>query len=294
MLNETMNLNRSNITNVEPSRIEPTSRIEQPSYFNARESIIPKLPDTPKPTQPERIIKPSPKIETKKLPISIESPKIEVKPADVAPPKIDKVSQFSSSILDDAINEIEKEDRASTLIGSAFRGHKGRSDYNYIKEYPKIAAKRLEEIKKMTPNDDITRKTTKREDKPTNVETQKEKNIKKFDEVLSQNPIRHDSKNVKQKKRRPACLPFAIANFPQQLRKRCVVAFKHVERWHAAVRFIVALVLEHKRNLSRYVGLHPCRSSCNQVCADVETACIGGERISEGMSGEYGGRRAQS
>jgi hypothetical protein len=41
MLNETMNLNRSNMTNVEPTRTE------QPSYFNARESIIPKLPDTP-------------------------------------------------------------------------------------------------------------------------------------------------------------------------------------------------------------------------------------------------------
>jgi len=41
MLNETMNLNRTNMTNVEPSRIE------QPSYFNARESIIPNLPDTP-------------------------------------------------------------------------------------------------------------------------------------------------------------------------------------------------------------------------------------------------------
>ena len=38
MLNETMNFNRSNI--------EPT-RNEQPSYFNARESIIPKLLDTP-------------------------------------------------------------------------------------------------------------------------------------------------------------------------------------------------------------------------------------------------------
>jgi hypothetical protein len=41
MLNETMSLNRSNMTNVEPSRTE------QPSYFNARESIIPKLPETP-------------------------------------------------------------------------------------------------------------------------------------------------------------------------------------------------------------------------------------------------------
>ncbi len=36
-----MNLNRSNITNVE------LTRIEQPSYLNARESIIPELPNTP-------------------------------------------------------------------------------------------------------------------------------------------------------------------------------------------------------------------------------------------------------
>jgi hypothetical protein len=47
MLNETMNLNRT----VEPTRIEPTI-VEpprpEPSYFAARESIIPKLPDTPK------------------------------------------------------------------------------------------------------------------------------------------------------------------------------------------------------------------------------------------------------
>ncbi len=41
MLNETMNLNRSNITTVEPTRSE------QPSYFNARESSIPELPNTP-------------------------------------------------------------------------------------------------------------------------------------------------------------------------------------------------------------------------------------------------------
>ena len=52
MLNETMNLNRSNITNVEPSRIE------QPSYFNARESIIPKLPETPAKTEIQKELKP--------------------------------------------------------------------------------------------------------------------------------------------------------------------------------------------------------------------------------------------
>ena len=42
LLNESMNLNRTNMTNIE----QPTTR-EQPSYFNARESIIPRLPDTP-------------------------------------------------------------------------------------------------------------------------------------------------------------------------------------------------------------------------------------------------------
>ena len=48
ILNETMN--RSNMTAVEPSRANMTAveppRVES-SYFNARESIIPKLPDTP-------------------------------------------------------------------------------------------------------------------------------------------------------------------------------------------------------------------------------------------------------
>jgi hypothetical protein len=42
LLNESMNQNRTNMTNVE----SPPNR-EQPSYFNARESIIPKLPETP-------------------------------------------------------------------------------------------------------------------------------------------------------------------------------------------------------------------------------------------------------
>ena len=58
MLNETMNLNRSNMTNVEPSRIE------QPSYFNARESIIPKLPNTPAKTEIQKELKPTVEIKT--------------------------------------------------------------------------------------------------------------------------------------------------------------------------------------------------------------------------------------
>ena len=53
LLNESMNLNRSNMTNVE----QPTTR-EQPSYFNARESIIPKMSDTPLKQEMKEEIKP--------------------------------------------------------------------------------------------------------------------------------------------------------------------------------------------------------------------------------------------
>ena len=150
MLNETMNLNRT----VEPSRPEP-SRIEpsrpEPSYFAARESIIPKLPDTPK-----IVIKPSPKIESEIKPVP-EPPKIDIKPADVAPPKKKYpnlktvVSDFSNSILEDAVNEIDKENKAATLIGSALRGHKGRKTHSIIKKYPEVVNKRLEKVKEMDP-----------------------------------------------------------------------------------------------------------------------------------------------
>ena len=157
MLNETMNLNRT----VEPSRPEP-SRIEpsrpEPSYFAARESMIPKLPDTPIKTTPRITVKPSPKIESEIKPVP-EPPKIDIKPADVAPPKKKYpnlktvVSDFSNSILEDAVNEIDKENKAATLIGSALRGHKGRLKHTDTKEYPKLVNKRLEQVKQMDPQD---------------------------------------------------------------------------------------------------------------------------------------------
>jgi hypothetical protein len=54
MLNESNLLNsRTNMTAIEPTR-------EQPSYFNARESIIPKLPETPKQQEIRQEVKPPP------------------------------------------------------------------------------------------------------------------------------------------------------------------------------------------------------------------------------------------
>ena len=54
MLNESNLLNsRTNMTAIEPTR-------EQPSYFNARESIIPKLPATPTQQEIRQEVKPPP------------------------------------------------------------------------------------------------------------------------------------------------------------------------------------------------------------------------------------------
>ena len=170
-----MSLNRT----VEPPRAEPT-RAEptraEPSFFTARESMIPKLPETPISRPPKIFIKPSPEIESVAPPLA-EPPKIKVRPADVAPPeketkpidvtpskktppkfykklgdnKTDTASQLSSSILEDAMKDINREDKAATTISSVLRGHKGRLDHTYIKKYPELVNKRLEQVKQMDP-----------------------------------------------------------------------------------------------------------------------------------------------
>jgi hypothetical protein len=78
VLNESMNQNRTNMTNV-----------EQPSYFNARDSIIPKLPETPiskPPVIKPADITPSTIIKTKEPLPEPEPRKIDIKPDEVAPP----------------------------------------------------------------------------------------------------------------------------------------------------------------------------------------------------------------
>jgi len=86
LLSESMNVNRTNI----PSVVEPPTTREQPSYFNARESIIPKLPETPitkAPVIKPPDISPSTNIKTGEPSPPPEPTKTDVKPDDVAPPK---------------------------------------------------------------------------------------------------------------------------------------------------------------------------------------------------------------
>ena len=67
----------------------------------------------------------------------------------------DMPSNISQKILDDAMNEIIKEDNASTTISSALSGHKGRMKHNYIKDYPKIAQSAIMKYKGLEQKKEI-------------------------------------------------------------------------------------------------------------------------------------------
>jgi hypothetical protein len=269
MLNETMNLNRT----VEPTRIEPTI-VEpprpEPSYFAARESIIPKLPDTPKTVTPRIVIKPSPKIGTKEPPIITEPPKVDIKPADVAPPKEaappkktppkfykklvdntkDITSQLSNSILEDAIKEVNKEDKAATLIGSVLRGHKGRLNHTYIKKYPELVNKRLEQVKQMDPQN-LLQYLPKTGDKgePLHIQKLKEKLAKeekrrindkgKLEKSLSENTIISQDLENKTLKNKAAV---KLQNAFRVKKAKNTVADKYIDKQNKAASKIQGIV----------------------------------------------------
>ena len=210
LLSESMNVNRTNM----PSVVEPPTTREQPSYFNARESIIPKLPETPIPKPPvikPPDISPSTKIKTGEPAPPPEPTKTDVKPDDVAPPKEKgplkfykklksaagtvadaAASDIGISIIESAVNEIDKSHAASTLIGSALRGHRGRKTHAIIKKYPEIVNKRLEDVKKMDPRTELTYKPVEKGGKPAYLqflEKKREKDQAKLDKALLANPI---------------------------------------------------------------------------------------------------------
>ena len=58
-------------------------------------------------------------------------------------------AQLSNLILDNAVKEVDSENKASTTISAVLRGHKGRQRHSLLKKYPEIAKKRLEDVKIM-------------------------------------------------------------------------------------------------------------------------------------------------
>ena len=141
-------LNESNMLNSRtsmPSMVEPPTGRELPSYFSARESIIPKLPETPikEPVIKPADITPSTIIKTREPIPKPEPPKPVIKPDEVAPPTTGRhlykklkdtaskvtdaaSSELGTSIIEHALNGIDNSHVASTLVGTALRAHRNR------------------------------------------------------------------------------------------------------------------------------------------------------------------------
>ena len=262
-LSESMNQNRTNMTNIE----QPTNR-EQPSYFNARESIIPKLPETPisKTVIKPADITPSTIIKTKEPQPVPEPPKIDIKPTEVAPPKIDikptevappktkgrpnfykklkdtastvadaASSELGTSIIESAINEIDKTHIASTLIGSVLRGHRGRKNHALKKQYPELVNKRLEDVKRMEPLNTLTYQPVEKDEKPQYLqllEKRREKDKTKLEKELSKNAISQDLQNTQTPIQKKAATTLQTA-IRQKIAKN-KVADKYIEKQNKA------------------------------------------------------------
>ena len=164
ILNESMNQNRTNMTNV-----------EQPSYFNARESIIPKLPETPiskPPVIKPADITPSTIIKTKEPLPEPEPRKIDIKPDEVAPPTTGRhlykklkdtaskvtdaaSSELGTSIIEHALNGIDNSHVASTLVGTALRAHRNRKQ-NTMDADEEIKQNEIKQLRELHKNQNKT------------------------------------------------------------------------------------------------------------------------------------------
>jgi hypothetical protein len=174
-------LNESNMLNSRtsmPSVVEPpTGRGDLPSYFSARESIIPRLPETP---IPKPIIKPADITPSKPIiKPSIPTPPIitpYIKPAEVAPPtttgepkffkKLKDTastvadvasSELGTAIIEHALNGIDQSRTASSVVGTALRAHRGRKEklIDTDEEIKRNEIKQLRELHKNQNRNDM-------------------------------------------------------------------------------------------------------------------------------------------
>jgi hypothetical protein len=247
-----------------PSMVEPPTGRELPSYFSSRESIIPKLSETPikEPVviKPE-YIKPSTIIKTREPIPEPEPPKPVIKPDEVAPPKATGRSKFYKklkdtagtvadaaasdigiSIIESAVNELDKSRVASTLIGSALRGHRGRQTHALRKQYPELVNKRLEDVKKMEPLKSLAYKPVEKDEKPAYLqflEKRREKDQAKLDKELSKNKISQDLINVQTPIQKKAATTLQTA-IRQKIAKN-KVADKYIEKQQNAAAKIQGL-----------------------------------------------------
>jgi hypothetical protein len=170
-------LNESNMLNSRtsmPSMVEPPTGRELPSYFSSRESIIPKLSETPikEPVIKPADITPSIKIKTKEPTLEPEPLKIDVKQDEVAPPttrchlykKLKDTattvanaasSELGTAIIERALKGIDKTHVASSLVGTALRAHRNRKE-NAVDADEEIKQNEIKQLRQLHKNKNKT------------------------------------------------------------------------------------------------------------------------------------------
>jgi hypothetical protein len=125
------------MTNVEPSRIE------QPSYFNARESIIPKLPNTPAKTEIQKELKPTVEIKT-----------AAVKQEDLSPYESQYQQARTTGFSNMSASQKKKYEKASQKYKDEFE-EQIKDKFDDMYHGSTIVSKTLKDVKK---KDDIMQK----------------------------------------------------------------------------------------------------------------------------------------
>ena len=99
-----------------------------------------------------------------------------------------QAAQISKKTLNDAMNELIKEDAAATTISSILRGHKGRQTYSFEKNiYPQQAAKRQLQVSNTEPSTQLQLKPKTLYTK--NVDTKKNILKKQYEKEKNKYPV---------------------------------------------------------------------------------------------------------
>ena len=149
--------------------------------------------------------------------------------------EIKESSELGTSIIESAINEIDKTHIASTLIGSVLRGHRGRKNHALKKQYPELVNERLEDVKRMEPLNTLTYQPVEKDEKTQYLqllEKRREKDKTKLEKELSKNAISQDLQNTQTPIQKKAATTLQTA-IRQKIAKN-KVADKYIEKQNKA------------------------------------------------------------
>ena len=112
-----------------------------------------------------------------------------------------KIDTLKNETLENALKEVIQEDIAGTKINRVIKGHLGRKDYKFEKEYPQRAKARQEQVNSNLPSDDLTRKPEKNAGLAPfyeNIQKRKKLYKEKYDQALKENHMFKDLQKTTQ------------------------------------------------------------------------------------------------